>query len=674
MQLAAFIPQLDAGEVRTGSLADILARNADLLNLEWDLQVLALYDKGGQMLGSWSSERVPPSANRWVATAAKTLEPVTEIDCRVGCLQYLAVPTMNPTADEERILLLGHSIASAVISFSRAAGADIAIVRSTRSASITGVPAQFLAPWRAQVLAVSHPRQTMPIIKTLASHYSAEGLRSHPVIFRHDGRWYQAALDQPPKHDVFYLLISDISPHMTEIQKTRLFILLLSVGGFLLAALLLLWYLGRPLSRLHHLIEALPAIGEHRHHEAKKLLQEATPSGLRRDEIDLLNESVGRLNDELKAAEQARARAEEHLAWLADHDPLTGLFNRRRFQAEFNRTLRQSLRHGRGGAILYFDLDDFKAINDLCGHPAGDKLLRDIAVTVQQAIRSTDLLARLGGDEFAILVPECKENEAIILAEKLLDAVARLEFSFEGQSHPVSCSIGIALFPQHGEDIETLLANADISMYQAKHTGQGHWHLFTREEEYREVLSLRSQWRKRIAEALHDDLFVLHYQPIVDTNARDIAWYEALIRMRDGDDLIYPDRFIPVAERTGQIREIDRWVIRRAIQQLAAHPALVLSVNLSGKVIDDPDLLGFITSALARHEVKAERLIFEITETQAVENTGAAVDLIRRVTELGCRFALDDFGSGFASYQYLKELPVDLVKIDGTFIRNMAMD
>lgn len=674
LQLATFIPLLNSGSKHAPSVADIIARHATLLNLEWDLQVLAFYGMDGKSQGSWSSSSIPRIATQWIDFARTSLEPVAKIHCDTSCMQYLAVPVMNAEETNEGVLLLGRSIAGAVISFSRTAAADIAVLRMGRSAAAGPVSEQFLSSWGVDVLAVSHPKQVMPLLEALSTRYSPDQLRVRPVVFRHMQRWYQATLDSHPGSDVRYLLVSDVSPHIDEFQKTRTLIFLLSIGGFVLTAILLLWYLEHPLSRLQQLMEALPAIGDHRHDDARRQLLTATKSNRTRDEIDLLTESVGRLNDELETAEKARARAEEHLAWLADHDPLTGLFNRRRFQTEFERTLRQAMRHGRGGAILYFDLDDFKAINDLCGHPAGDKLLREIAITVQHAIRSTDLLARLGGDEFAVLIPECKENEAIILAEKLLDAVGHLEFSFDGQSHPVSCSIGIALFPQHGEEIELLLANADISMYQAKQTGHGQWHLFARDQEYREVLSARSQWRKRIAQALHNGLFVLHYQPIIDSRTNQIAWYEALVRMRDNDDLVFPDRFIPIAERTGQIRQIDRWVIEQAVRQLQTHPGLDLSVNLSGKVIDDPELSDWITAALKQHDVAPERLILEITETQAVENTSAAVDLIRRLTEFGCRFALDDFGSGFASYQYLKELPVQLVKIDGAFIRNMTDD
>ncbi len=679
LQLASFIPALEAHHssqqpLQTRRIATILHEHATMLNLEWDIQVLAYYDANGRLQASWSESAVPGEAAKWIEEAAESLQPVSGLDCHHGCFQYLAVPVMSPSDPDQGILLLGRSIAGAIIGFARTTGSDIAVIDSFRSGQTPVEEQRILRPWGKQVPALSHPPTTLPLLKSLAEKFSLQELEANIVTFRQGQHWYQAAFERVPEHDFAYLLLTDVTPHIGEINKTRTLLIALSGSGFVLTAVLLLWYLGRPLSRLQQLMGALPAIGEHRHDEARRQLLKAAKGSRTRDEIDLLAESVGRLNDELETAEEARARAEEHLAWLADHDPLTGLFNRRRFQTEFERTLRQALRHGRGGAILYFDLDDFKAINDLCGHPAGDKLLREIAVTVQHAIRSTDLIARLGGDEFAVLVPECKESEAIILAEKLLDAVGNLEFSFDGQSHPVSCSIGITLFPQHGEEIELLLANADISMYQAKQTGHGQWHLFARDQEYREVLSARSQWRKRIAEALHNDLFVLHYQPIVDSGTNQIAWYEALVRMRDDDKLVFPDRFIPVAERTGQIRQIDRWVIEQAVCQLQAHPGLSLSVNLSGKVIDDPELSGWITAALERHDVAPERLIFEITETQAVENTSAAVDLIRRLTHFGCRFALDDFGSGFASYQYLKELPVQLVKIDGAFIRNMVRD
>ena len=671
MQLATFIPRLEGGH-DGNDLRDAIAAHATLLNLEWDIQQLAFHDMQGRLLAAWPAAPASAKARRWVRQAIATGEPVSEIDCSRECIQYLTVPVRDRDERRQGILLLGHSIAGAILSFARISGAEIAILG--RPENEPDGRRTVLESWRRTVPGISNPERSLPLVRTLAARHRLEEVAAKPVLFEQNGHWYQAALREDPRHDFAYLLIDEVTDAVRDIDRTQSLILGITVTSFLVTAALLLLFLGQPLKRLRRLIAALPYIGEHQHEQVRRLMPRQRTPLTGRDEIDVLGQNMEALNEALENAEQARAQAEAHLVWLADHDPLTGLFNRRRFQKDFEQMLDQAVRHRQSGALLYFDLDDFKAINDISGHQAGDALLRLIASTLQEIMRSTDVLARLGGDEFGILVARCGRDEAVALAEKLLAAINALEFRFGNQRHHVSCSIGIALFPEHGGDIRLLLANADISMYQAKQSGQGRWHLFSSAEDYREVLSRRTLWRRKITDALREDRFVLHFQPVLDLERDALAWHEVLVRMRDGDELVPPDRFIPVAEQNGQIGEIDRWVTRHALRHLAEHPHRALSINLSGSVVADPDLPDWLEREFAEQGVAPERLIFEITETAAVENMDAAVELIQRMGDLGCRFALDDFGSGFASYLYLKRLPVDLIKIDGAFIRNMLED
>ncbi|MCU7919350.1 MAG: EAL domain-containing protein [Candidatus Thiodiazotropha sp. (ex Epidulcina cf. delphinae)] len=377
-----------------------------------------------------------------------------------------------------------------------------------------------------------------------------------------------------------------------------------------------------------------------------------------------------------------REVAEQRLAWLANHDPLTELNNRRYFQSEFEKIITLAERYHHSSALLFFDLDQFKYINDSSGHQAGDALLQIVARKLREITRSTDLIARLGGDEFAIVIPETDIPGATRFADKLLDDLKQITIPLKGHSHRVSASIGIVTYPKHGTNSQDLLSNADLAMYQAKESGRDQWHLFSRKEQAREQLNARVTWKDKIEQALTDDRFILYFQPIMEISTNDISHYEVLIRMVEKDGSIaMPGEFIPVAERTGLIHRINRYVLRASIEKLASlnrhTQGITLSINLSGRVIDDPELLPQLTHLLNTSGINPKQLVFELTETAALADVSAAVRLMSELQALGCRFALDDFGVGFSSFYYLRELPLDIVKIDGSFIKQLptnAMD
>ncbi|UJP05722.1 MAG: EAL domain-containing protein [Nitrosomonas sp.] len=369
-------------------------------------------------------------------------------------------------------------------------------------------------------------------------------------------------------------------------------------------------------------------------------------------------------------------RIEGHLAWLADHDPLTNLYNRRRFSEELEHVLNRAERYQHPGALLFFDLDRFKYINDTSGHQAGDTLLKMVANMLTQTIRIDDVIGRLGGDEFAIILPEINTSGAIEVAKKVLDQLNSAQLVIHNRTHKVSASIGIALFPEHGANIHDLLAAADIAMYEAKALGRNAWYLFSDKDRSRERLQNLVYWKEKIEYAHLHDNFILYFQPILHIDTREITHFEILLRMSDRDGAIFsPADFIPAAERTGLIHTIDQMVLRKAIAQIALFYQkdckVKFSINLSAYAFNDPELLPILKEGLASHDLNPENLMFEITETAALEDLPGARALMGEIRELGCGFILDDFGVGFSSFYYLRELPVDVVKIDGSFIRNL---
>jgi len=368
--------------------------------------------------------------------------------------------------------------------------------------------------------------------------------------------------------------------------------------------------------------------------------------------------------------------ADEQLIWLATHDQLTGLGNRRHFQKELDNMLATAGRYKEQVALYYLDLDQFKIINDTDGHQAGDELLQVITSVLKKEVRETDLLCRIGGDEFTLVIPSAEIDGINILSNKLLHALTKIQYTIDDQPHPISFSIGVAIYPQHGSTQQDLLANADLAMYQAKKTGRSRCHIYSPEVEYQAVLTKQLHWKRIIEGAIKNDEFVLYYQPILDIKNKVISHYECLLRIiqKDGK-MLMPGDFIPQAENIGIIDQIDHLVLRKAIDQHLAFQAIgnnsKLAINLSGRSMNEIDTLPVITKLLDEPGVKPELIIFEITETSAVSNFLSAKTMIKQLKSLGCHFALDDFGVGFSSFYYLKSLPVDYVKIDGSFVKQM---
>jgi diguanylate cyclase (GGDEF)-like protein/PAS domain S-box-containing protein len=373
--------------------------------------------------------------------------------------------------------------------------------------------------------------------------------------------------------------------------------------------------------------------------------------------------------------ETERRRYEQQLQQLADHDTLTGLFNRRRFAEELRRELSRASRSGTGGAVLSVDLDGFKAINDSAGHAAGDAVLAEIGRTLIRHVRGSDVVGRMGGDEFGVLLPEAGREQALAGAEHLLHAIQDCSVNVEGTTFSVTASIGVTLFGADTTSAEELLTGADLAMYSAKEQGRDRIVAFTPDEARTARAGAKLRWSRRLRQALDQDELVLHWQPILDLNSGRVTHGELLLRLRDREKLIYPEAFLAAAEQLGLIHAIDCWVVTTAIRLLAEgrEPAsLPLSVNLSSKsVAGNPQLLEVIKHELQAHGVDPARLILEITETAAIADIGEARGFAAELKRLGCRLALDDFGTGFASFFHLKHLPVDFIKIDREFIHDL---
>lgn len=384
--------------------------------------------------------------------------------------------------------------------------------------------------------------------------------------------------------------------------------------------------------------------------------------------------------DALETELAERKVMEARLKHLVDHDDLTGLPNRRRLDQALELAVIRARNFHRTNALLYLDLDQFKVVNDTEGHYAGDRLLTDVANKLRACVKPGQLVARIGSDEFAILLEHITEAYTLEFAESIRALLSDYQFGSGEVRYHVGVSIGVVVnTPDEEVTASELLARADQACYMAKNQGRNTVHQFSADDEVMRTLRSDAVWVPRIREALSDDKFFLVFQPVMHLASRRITHYEALIRMRgENGQVLTPADFIPVAERMGLIHQIDLWVVEHILDYLAGLPpqlgSVSMSVNLSGHAFQDASLLPLIKQKLDMTWVSASRLTFEITETAAITNFAETRKMVARLRALGCRFALDDFGAGFSSFSYIKNFPVDLLKIDGSFVANLVND
>ena len=379
---------------------------------------------------------------------------------------------------------------------------------------------------------------------------------------------------------------------------------------------------------------------------------------------------------------QARTLAQQ-LAHQATHDALTGLTNRRDFEQRLERVLASVHADGGEHALCYLDLDRFKAINDTCGHAAGDQLLRQLSTMLQEQMRTRDTLARLGGDEFGLLLEHCPLEQACRIAEELLLAVQQFKFVWEGKVHSIGASIGVVPITAASENLSAVLRAADVACYTAKGKGRNRVYVYQAEDVEQAQRNSEMQWVARITQALEQDRFGLFCQPIAELVPHDggRAHYEILLRMLEPDgQVIAPEAFLAAAERYNLMPAIDRWVVRQVVSWLAAQPseseqrAAAYSINLSAASLADHAMLDFIREQLILNQVPGSMLGFEIAEATAIANLTQAAHFFHEIRNMGCRTTLDNFGSAMFSIACLDVLQMDYLKIDGNFVKDIAQN
>jgi len=369
----------------------------------------------------------------------------------------------------------------------------------------------------------------------------------------------------------------------------------------------------------------------------------------------------------------SRKEAQIELEYLAMHDGLTGLYNRLYFETELKQFSATASRGNGPHALLYLDLDRFKVINDTLGHHHGDMVLRNISSLITSRLRESDFLARIGGDEFALLLPNTDQQTALTLATNICKLLDDYQCKIEGKIFKVNCSIGIAEINGDQYAADEYMKQADIALYAAKKQGRNLAHIYSENDSLSKELQASLEWARTLHQAVADDNLVLHFQPIIEISSKEVAYYEALVRLELDGRIVPPGEFIPALEREGDMSLLDRQVISKAIHYLAKHPELTkIAINLSAQGFSDERLLPLIQEKLDEYNVDASRIIFELTESASLSNITATQVMVEKLSVLGCAFSIDDFGTGFSTFNYLKQLPAQSVKIDGSFVVDLA--
>ena len=437
--------------------------------------------------------------------------------------------------------------------------------------------------------------------------------------------------------------------------------------GVLLLVLLVSGFIGR-----RRLRSALTAISD-----LQQPIAELARGNLSVEFKPARHREISEIVEALESTAAALGERNEKLSRLANHDVLTGLYNRRRFVEELRKEVQNVARDKREAALLFIDLDQFKYVNDTCGHPAGDRMIRKVADQLQRCVGNSGTVGRFGGDEFTVLATSVTRETARTLAESILEDLRKVAHVEDQNVFHVHCSIGIAMIDSDRFDHDDLISQADIACRDAKASGRNRLAFHSMSERDVEQMTADVNWISKLREAIDNDLLILRYQPIVCIETGETSHHEVLLRMKSPKGgMISPDAFLPAAVRFGLMAEIDTWLIETAIAELARYRQdaadLRFAINLSSNAFEAENLTAFVRSQLTRHEVPAECVTFEITESLAMRHLNHVEKQIAGLRELGCEVSLDDFGTGYSSFSYLQKLPVDYIKIDGTFIKDLV--
>lgn len=667
VQLIDLIPSLDS-KTDSRSLITTLEKNWSTLQLNWGIESAALYNTEGVTI--WATNNI--SHPKIINTSSI---PDWTIDCTNTCRQTINSPIIDTNGNPFH-LQLEVSMADMLIDFNLIANTDIGVL--IKQTDNTGASVTNLNQWKKTVKLITTPPESLPILKKLESSVAYHEAIDNNNKVEIGVNTYEVSITTLPNiaDNIQFVIIVDTTASTNLMDQSNLFHLNVVTTGIGASCILLLLFLWKPIKRLRKQADLLPLLITGELSEALEKLKDNRSKHWLKDEIDLLNETEEEVCQKLNEMRQDIDRKSMHLHTMAMFDSLTNLANRRAFMEHLDDAINRENLESNPFSLLFIDLDNFKRINDSMGHNTGDELLKIVSQRLHACVRSSDIIARLGGDEFCIILNSIKNNDdSTVIAEHILERL-RVPIKLRNTELTISASIGIVSAPQDGETGEELLQNADLAMYKAKALGRDKYQKFDRmmTDQAVEQMALESELRR----AIRSQEFVLYYQPQIDFKDNSIFGFEALIRWQHPEKgILFPDTFISLLEETGLITPLGNWIIDEACRQLSewikqgAKPVRI-AINISPRQLQSRDLASQVKAALLKYQLSPSLVELEITESMIMENIKLTQTQLSSLQNLGITVAIDDFGTGHSSLSYLKSLPLDILKIDRAFIKDLT--
>lgn len=651
-------------------IAVLLEENWPILQLNWNIDHAALYNSKGKLI--WHTHETPHQ-NYEISSG-----PNWYIDCKKVCRQVISSPILTDQG-VTYYLTLDILMADMLIDFSRIANTDFGIIipsHENQSHSAIG----HIPQWGYDIKQITNPAHSLILIDQLQHQHSWQKSLNSNVQFKYEGKTYDISLTSLEKSsgENYFIIIKDSSDSAELMNKAKGFQVIVAISGITLSCGLILIFLWQPIQRLHRQAELLPKLTTGEFSEALEQLKRNRSKHWLKDEIDTLNTTEEEVCLQLTAMQEEITEQTDHLHTLAMFDSLTDLANRRAFMHYINDALARPNLSENPFSLLFIDLDNFKRINDSMGHNAGDELLKIVAKRLRSCVRNTDIIARLGGDEFCIILNGNHKKIGPTTVARHILLNLRNPIKLDKAEPIISASIGIVTAPEDGQTSEELLQNADLAMYKAKALGRNKYQEFDHEMTTTAIENMLLE--NDLRQAIQQQQFVLYFQPQINFFDNSIQGFEALIRWRHPEKgLLYPDTFIGLLEETGLIVPLGHWIIDNACQTLRhwldqGAPAVRMAINLSPRQLQNEELNDQVSRSLHLHHLPPHLLELEITESMLMQDIQFTHQQLRSLQELGITIAIDDFGTGHSSLSYLKELPLDILKIDRSFIRDIVSD
>jgi len=669
-QLGSWISEIHQKQPELSTSA-IMSKHWSYMQANWKLDRATLYRSSKRKLGQWgsSSDR---SDNALLDSVIKNNRTASIIHCRDLCTHSIAIP-LRTSNDRFDILRLDLDFSHQLKSFHAISQNNIGLLSKDSPNNEHAIH-----PWPFILMHMTDSKNMLQPLLWLARDNDIDQLLDKSTIMRYQNSYYDFNFFTLPRYlgnNTIFIVTEDVSNSQTLLEQSKQLDLKQLSAYIALAGLFLLLMIFLPITRLGMQARIMTAMVRGNYDYAHKQGKKRSTRRWLKDEIDLLQESESELGSQLDQMQLQLQESTDELKNLAMFDNLTGLANRYCFLKEIKLRQRRFRRSQIPFALLFLDLDNFKRINDSLGHSAGDKLLGIVSKRLKSCVRTTDVVGRLGGDEFCILIDTLKNGEeSKSIAKHILNTLI-MPIHINGTEINISASIGIVVAPQDGLLTEELLQNADLAMYQAKALGRNKYCAFSHELTLRAArqLSLENELRN----ALANREFVLHFQPQVDIKTSNVCGMEALVRWNHPTKGPQgPDQFIEALEETGLIIPVGEWILKECCRLVkswidAGIPPIKVAVNISARQFNDPKFFSMVEKALQATQLPTKYLELEITESMVMGDVDTSFELLNRLRELGLTLSIDDFGTGYSSLSYLKALPVDILKVDRSFVMDI---